>query len=33
VPDRPALPNLERWYAALEARLAFRKHVAEFPIT
>jgi glutathione S-transferase len=33
VPDRPALPNLERWYAALETRPAFRTHVTEIPIT
>jgi glutathione S-transferase len=33
VPERPPLPNLERWFAALEARPAFREHVAEIPIT
>src|SRR5262245_18912119 len=27
VPDRPPLPNLERWYAGIEARPAFRQHV------
>jgi len=33
VPDRPPLPNLERWYAALEARAAFGEHVTSIPIT
>ena len=31
VPDRPKLPNLERWYAALEARKAFQEHVVQIP--
>lgn len=32
-PDRPLLPNLERWYAAIESRAAFREHVGSIPIT
>jgi glutathione S-transferase len=31
--DRPSLPNLERWYAAIEERSAFQKHVSSIPIT
>jgi len=30
-PDRPRLANLERWYAALEARPAFQEHVVSIP--
>jgi len=33
VPERPALPNLERWYKAIEGRKAFRDHVASVPLT
>jgi glutathione S-transferase len=33
VPERPPLPNLERWYASLEQRAAFRDHVAAVPLT
>jgi glutathione S-transferase len=33
VPDRPPLPNLERWYGAIEQRDAFRKHVVAVPLT
>lgn len=32
VPEKPALPNLERWYAALETREAFRTHVSGIPL-
>jgi glutathione S-transferase len=32
-PDRPTLPNLERWYGAIEKRDAFRNHVAAVPLT
>ena len=28
VPERPALDNLERWFAAIEQRPAFKEHVA-----
>jgi glutathione S-transferase len=30
-PERPALANLQRWYAALEARKAFQEHVLAIP--
>ena len=33
VPDRPPLKNLERWYAAIDARPAFRAHIAAVPLT
>ena len=33
VPERPALPHLERWYAALEGREAFRAHVTSVPLS
>jgi glutathione S-transferase len=33
VPDRPMLNNLERWYAAIAERPAFRDHVAAVPLT
>ncbi|HET9902297.1 MAG TPA: glutathione S-transferase family protein [Xanthobacteraceae bacterium] len=33
VPDRPSLPNLERWYAAIASRKAFQDHVAAVPLT
>ncbi len=33
VPQRPPLPNLERWYASLEKREAFRTHVSTIPLT
>jgi glutathione S-transferase len=33
VPDRPAFPNFERWYAAIAARPAFREHVSAIPLT
>jgi glutathione S-transferase len=32
VPERPALPNLERWYAEIEKRQAFREHVSSIPL-
>jgi glutathione S-transferase len=32
VPERPKLPNLERWYAAIAARKAFRDHVSSIPL-
>jgi len=32
-PDRPALPNFERWYATLAARAAFKDHVLSMPLT
>lgn len=33
VPQRPAHPNLQRWYRSLETREAFRTHVSSIPIT
>jgi glutathione S-transferase len=32
-PDRPPLPHLERWYAAIAQRDAFKTHVAAIPMT
>ena len=32
VPDRPALPNLERWYAAIAARRRSRSTWSAFPL-
>jgi len=31
VPDRTALDNLERWYAAMEQRPAFKEHILAIP--
>ena len=33
VPERPSLPNFERWYAAISSRQAFKDHVAAVPLT
>ncbi|HWK94509.1 MAG TPA: glutathione S-transferase [Pseudolabrys sp.] len=33
VPDRPATPHLDRWYAAVSSRQAFKDHVAAVPLT
>jgi len=33
VPDRPPLPNFERWYAAISSRRAFKDQVAAVPLT
>jgi glutathione S-transferase len=33
VPERPALPNFERWYAAVAARPAFKDQVAAVPLS
>jgi glutathione S-transferase len=33
VPECPRLPNLERWYALIEKRPAFREHVGNIPLT
>jgi glutathione S-transferase len=32
VPDRPATPHLDRWYAALEKRKPFHDHVLSIPL-
>jgi len=33
VPDRPSTPNLDRWYAAISSRKAFKDHVAAVPLS
>ena len=33
VPDRPATPHLERWFAAVSKRKAFHDHVGSIPLT
>ena len=33
VPDRPATPHLERWFAAISKRKAFHDHVGSIPLT
>jgi glutathione S-transferase len=33
VPERPPLPNIERWYATIEKRPAFHQHVGSIPLT
>jgi len=33
VPDRPALPSLERWYAAIAKRKPFQDHVGSVPLS
>jgi glutathione S-transferase len=33
VPERPALPNFERWYAAIASRPAFRDQVLSIPLS
>jgi len=33
VPERPALPNFERWYGEISSRQAFKDHVAAVPLT
>ena len=32
-PDRPPLANLERWYASLQTRKAFKEHVEAIPLS
>jgi glutathione S-transferase len=33
VPERPAFPNFERWFASLASRPAFRDHVLSVLLT
>jgi glutathione S-transferase len=33
VPERPALPGFERWYAAISSRPAFKAQIASVPLT
>ncbi|MET0868231.1 MAG: glutathione S-transferase C-terminal domain-containing protein, partial [Pseudorhodoplanes sp.] len=32
-PDRPEMPHLERWYASLQSRKAFKDHVEAIPLS
>lgn len=32
-PERPEMPNLERWYAELQKRKAFKDHVESIPLS
>ena len=33
VPDRPSMPNLDRWYAAISSRKAFKYQVGSVPLS
>jgi glutathione S-transferase len=33
IPERPATPHLDRWYAAISSRAAFREQVAVVPLS
>ena len=33
IPERPAMPHLDRWYAAISSRAAFKEQVASVPLT
>jgi len=33
IPERPATPNLDRWYAAISSRPAFKEQVAVVPLS
>jgi glutathione S-transferase len=33
IPERPATPNLDRWYAAIASRAAFKEQVAAVPLS
>jgi glutathione S-transferase len=33
IPERPPLPHMERWYAAISARKAFQDHVGSIPLS
>jgi glutathione S-transferase len=33
IPERPATPNLDRWYAAIASRAAFKEQVAVVPLS
>ena len=33
IPERPATPNLDRWYAAVSSRAAFKEQVAIVPLS
>ncbi len=33
IPERPSMPNLDRWFAAISSRQAFKDHVGSVPLT
>ena len=33
IPERPATPNLDRWYAAISGRAAFKQQIAVVPLS
>ncbi|MEI8153286.1 MAG: glutathione binding-like protein, partial [Hyphomicrobiales bacterium] len=33
IPERPATPNLDRWYAAISSRPAFKEKIAVVPLS
>jgi glutathione S-transferase len=33
IPERPKMPNLERWYAAISSRPAFQRQIATVPLS
>jgi glutathione S-transferase len=33
VPERPAMPNLDRWYASISSRPAFKEQIAVVPLS
>jgi hypothetical protein len=33
VPQRPPMPNLDRWYGAISKRKAFQDYVGSIPLT
>jgi glutathione S-transferase len=33
IPERPAMPHLDRWYAAISSRPAFKQQVGSVPLT
>jgi glutathione S-transferase len=33
IPERPATPNLDRWYAAISSRSAFKEQIAVVPLS
>jgi glutathione S-transferase len=33
VPERPQMPNLDRWYGAISSRQAFKDQVGSVPLT
>jgi glutathione S-transferase len=33
IPERPSTPNLDRWYAAISARAAFKEQIASVPLS